>query len=530
MDPVWLLVALAFGLSAKQLRLPPLVGFLAAGFVLNATGVAGGAVLDYAAELGVLLLLFTIGLKLNLRRLLAPAILGSGGIHMALMVVAVGSLFVVFGLSGFIAFALMNWSEAAIVAFALSFSSTVFAVKILEERGETRARHAVVAIGILIFQDLVAVGFLIFTSEELPSTWVLGLLALPLLRPALKRLMIVAGHGEVLVLFGLATAVLGAELFDLVGMKRGLGALIFGVMLSGDAKSVELSKALMSLKDFFLIGFFLNIGLIGFPGPEALGIVTLLIAVLLPLKMLMYFWLLTRFRLRARTAFLVMLSLASFSEFGLIVVFEAAEVGWVSEAWLVVVAIAVAASFVLASLINARAHERYAQFEDSLCRFQTDKRLPDDEPPNIGSAEILIVGMGRVGCGAYRAMTEIYGDKVCGTDSDNKKVHALQKSGIQVVPGDAEDVDFWRSVVRGGNLKLIMLALPVHSDVMVAVKLLKSVDYHGQVGAIAKYEEERAQLEQAGVHAAFNYYTEVGTGFADHMERQLRLAEPDLRG
>jgi hypothetical protein len=58
---------------------------------------------------------------------------------------------------------------------------------------------------------------------------------------------------------------------------------------------------------------------------------------------------------------------------------------------------------------------------------------------------------------------------------------------------------------------------------MVAVKLLKSVDYHGQLGAIAKYEEERAQLEQAGVHATFNYYTEVGTGFADHMKRQLRL-------
>ena len=78
MDPMWLLVALAFGLLAKQLRLPPLVGFLAAGFVLNAMDVEGGAVLDYAADLGVLLLLFTIGLKLNLRSLLAPVILGGG--------------------------------------------------------------------------------------------------------------------------------------------------------------------------------------------------------------------------------------------------------------------------------------------------------------------------------------------------------------------------------------------------------------------------------------------------------------------
>ena len=439
------------------------------------------------------------------------------------MVVLVGSLFGVIGLVGFGVFALMDWSEAAIVAFALSFSSTVFAVKILEERGEMRARHALVAIGILIVQDILAVVFLIFASDKLPSLWALGLLALPLLRPVMTRILVIAGHGEVLVLFGLATAILGAELFDLVGIKRGLGALIFGAMLSGHAKSVELSKVLMSFKDFFLIGFFVSIGLIGFPNPADLGIIPLLIIVLLPLKMMLYFWLLARFRLRARTAFLAMLSLASFSEFGLIVVFEAAEVGWVSEAWLVVIAIAVATSFVLASLMNMRAHELYAQFEDSLCRFQTEKRLPDDEPPDIRGTEILIVGMGRVGRGAYLAMKEIYGDKVCGMDSDNKKTHELRKAGFKVVPGDAEDIDFWRSVTRRGNLKLIMLSLPLHSDVMVAVKLLKSVDYHGQLGAIAKYEEERAQLEQAGVHATFNYYTEVGTGFADHMKRQLRL-------
>ena len=521
MDPVWLLVALAFGLLAKQLRLPPLVGFLAAGFVLNAMDVAGGAVLDYAADLGVLLLLFTIGLKLNLRSLLAPAIWGGGGIHMVLMVIVVGSLLGVIGLGGLGVFALVDLREAAIVAFALSFSSTVFAVKILEERGETRARHALVAIGILIIQDLLAVVFLIFASDTLPSIWALGLLALPLLRPVLTRMLVVAGHGEVLMLFGLATAILGAELFDLVGMKRDLGALIFGVMLSGHSKSVELSKVLMGLKDFFLIGFFVNIGLMGFPSLADLGIIALLIVVLLPLKMTMYFWLLAWFRLRARTAFLAMLSLASFSEFGLIVVFEATEVGWVSEAWLVMIAIAVAASFVLAALMNTRAHEWYAQFEGALCRFQADKRLPDDEPPDIGGTEILIVGMGRVGRGAYRAMREIYGDKVCGTDSDNKKIHDLQKAGFKVVPGDAEDIDFWRSVTRSGNLKLIMLSLPLHSDVMVAVNLLKSVDYQGQLGAIAKFEEDRVELEQAGVHAAFNYYSEVGTGFADHMRRQL---------
>jgi glutathione-regulated potassium-efflux system ancillary protein KefC len=528
MDPIWLLVAVSFGLLARQFRLPPLVGFLAAGFALNAMDVAGGAVLDYAADLGVLLLLFTIGLKLDLRSLLVPAIFGGGAIHMALTVIVGGGLFAVIGLGGLGLFDLMDWREIAIIAFALSFSSTVFGVKILEERGEIRARHAMVTIGILIIQDLLAVVFLIFASDGLPSIWALGLLALPLLRPALTRMLVVAGHGEVLVLFGLAAAMLGAELFDLISMKRGVGALVFGVMLSRHEKSAELAKALMGFKDFFLVGFFLSIGLIGFPSLAGLAIIALLIGILLPLKMLLFFLLLTRFRLRARTAFLTMLSLASFSEFGLIVVFEAVEVGWISEAWLVKIAIAVAVSFVLASLINLRAHEWYAKFENFLCRFQTDRRLPDDEPADIGVSEILIVGMGRVGRGAYRAMRDIYGDKVCGADSDNKKIHNLQNKGFNVISGDAEDVDFWRSVTRSGNLKLIMLAVAKHSDIMVAVRLLKSLDYNGQLGAIAKFEEDRVELEKAGVHAAFNYYTEVGTGFADHMQRELRIGQSGL--
>lgn len=91
MDPFWLIVALAFGLLAIPWRLPPLVGFLAAGFALNTMDVSGGRVLQYAADLGVLLLLFTIGLKLNLRTLLAPAIWGSGGIHATVTVISAGS-------------------------------------------------------------------------------------------------------------------------------------------------------------------------------------------------------------------------------------------------------------------------------------------------------------------------------------------------------------------------------------------------------------------------------------------------------
>jgi len=517
MDPVWLLIALLFGLGAQQLKLPPLVGFLLAGFVLNALGEQGGELLELASHFGVLLLLFTIGLKLRLTSFLSPAIWGGATSHMLLScLLAVGVLGVL--IVGQVV--MFDWNVAVLVAFAFSFSSTVLAVKIFEERGEMRARHALVSIGILIIQDLAAVIFLLAADDAPPSVWAFALLGLPLLRPFLLRLMTHAGHGEMLVLFGLTTAIVGAEVFEIVGMKDGLGALVFGVLLSNNPKSMELTRALLGFKDFFLIGFFLSIGLIGFPELGDLLIVLYLVAALLPIKMALYFVLLTRFRLRARSAFIAMLGLATFSEFGLIVAAEGLEVGWLPERWLVITAIAVAVSFVVASMLNAKAHELYERLESFLCRFETAKRLPDDLPPDIGDAEVLVVGMGRVGRGAYRTMAETYGSQVCGVDVDSSNVARLKQQNYNVIVGDAEDIDFWRNVT-GQNLCLVMLSLPTHEDMLLAVKWLKMVGYHGRIGAITKYNEHRDELEAAGVDAAFNYYTEVGTGFADHVQRGL---------
>lgn len=517
MDSVWLLLALSFGLAAQQLRLPPLVGFLAAGFALHGLGEQGGQLLDSAASLGVLLLLFTIGLKLRLDSFLAPAVWGGATAHMVLIVAAAAGTLLPFGLA---IGEVIDLRMALVLAFALSFSSTVLAVKIFEERSELRARHAFVAIGILIIQDLLAVLFLLSTDGNWPSPLAFGLLALPLLRPLLLRIMGTAGHGEMLVLFGLSVALLAAELFTVVGLKAGLGALAAGALLGNHPKSVELSKSILAFKDFLLIGFFLSIGLIGFPELADLIIVAFLVVLVLPVKMVLYFMLLTRFRLRARSAFLAMLGLATFSEFGLIVARDAAAVGWLDSRWLVIIALAVACSFVLASILNARAHELYERLENLLCRFETRERLPEDSPPDIGDAEVLIVGMGRVGRGAYRAMNETYARRVCGIDLDINNVKKLQQMNYNVIFGDAEDIDFWRCIDTDA-VKLVLLALPTHKDMLLAVKWLKRVGYSGQIGAVTKYEEDRVELEAAGVNAAFNYYAEVGVGFADHVQKEL---------
>ncbi|MGB5253233.1 MAG: cation:proton antiporter, partial [Sedimenticolaceae bacterium] len=92
-DPIWIAVAFAFGFLAAQVRLPPLVGFLIAGFVLNSLGAEGGAFLNEMADLGVTLLLFSIGLKLRIGQLLRPEVWGVASLHMlAIVLLSTGVL------------------------------------------------------------------------------------------------------------------------------------------------------------------------------------------------------------------------------------------------------------------------------------------------------------------------------------------------------------------------------------------------------------------------------------------------------
>ncbi len=520
MDPMWLLVALILGFFARQVRLPPLIGFLFAGFALHAMDIDGGPALQKFADLGVTLLLFTIGLKLRLRSLLAAEVWATASTHMALLVVVVGGLLLIPSLMGLAWLGSLDWKAAAVIAFALSFSSTVFAVKILEDRGEMKTRHGQVAIGILIIQDLIAVVFLTLATDKSPTVWALALLGLPFMRPLLNHFMKRSGHGEVLVLFGMFMAIGGGQLFELVGMKADLGALIFGVLLSGQQKSTELSRSLLSFKDLFLIGFFLNIGISALPSLSDILIAAVMVLLLLPLKTLLFFWLLTRLRLRVRTAYLSTVGLANYSEFGLIVAAVGAGAGWIDNQWLVIIAMALTFSFVIGSIINAHAHSLYVTIEHYLHRYESERRLPVDIAPDLGDAEILIAGMGRVGSGAYQSMCETFGDKVCGIDADADSVDRHQQSGHNVILGDAEDADFWHEVDID-KLRLVMLAMPTTNDTHQAVELMKQAGYKGIIAAVAKYEDDRVVLEAAGVHATFNFYAEAGAGFAEHVRREL---------
>ncbi|MDX1432818.1 MAG: cation:proton antiporter [Gammaproteobacteria bacterium] len=507
MVAIWIACAYACGLLVQRLGLPPLIGFLGAGFGLRLLGFESGHALDEIAHLGVLLLLFTVGLKLRIRNVLQPEVWGVALLHLGITALLL-SVAVHF-LAG------LAWMPSILLAVALGFSSTVLAAKVLEEKRELRAFHGRIAIGILIIQDLVAVALLTATGASVPSPWVVALLALPLARPVLQRLLLYSGHGELLVVFGMLLAVVaGGKLFEYLGLSSELGALVMGVLLAGHPRSSELSNSLWSLKEVFLVGFFLDIGMSGLPDLNALGY-SIALLVLLPIKAGIFFVLLTLFTLRARTGFLTMLSLASYSEFGLIVANLAVAKDLLPAEWLVVMAIVVALSFVVSAPLHRMAHTLYERQAPLLLRLERHKRHPDDAPISLGSADVLILGMGRVGTGAFDYLKEM-GARVVGLDSDPGKVHRHLEAGRRVVYSDAEDPEMWNRL-RLEGVRAILLALPELEAKAFAATQLRKRGFTGLIGASSVFPEEAEQLLASGCSTTFNFYDQAGPGFARHL-------------
>ena len=513
MDYLWIFTAFVCGFLAKQINLPPLVGYLAAGFGLHALGVQPDASLQTLGDLGVILLLFTIGLKLNISSLFKTEIWAGAAGHMGVIVLLTMINCALLGAVGLLHFSGLDLSGAALIGFAVSFSSTVIAVKVLEENGEMRSRHGQVAIGILVIQDIAAVVFVTLASDMNPSWWALGLLLLPLLRPALDYLMARCGHGEMLPLAGIFLAFSGGELFEMLGLKAHLGALVMAVLISSHPKAGELSKSLLSFKDLFLIGFFLSIGFTALPTIDMLG-VALIMAICLPIKAGLFFLWLTRLKLRARTSFLTALSLANYSEFGLIVCSISVTQGLLGKEWLVIMALSVALSFVFSSAVNRLSHRLYGRWTVPIKRFENPDRLPEDQFDQPGKVAVLVVGMGRVGTGAYDILQNEMAKTVCGIDMDRKRATDHSAAGRNVIYGDAEDPDFWSDISFDG-IRLIMFAMPNFLDIQEAQNQIKQAGFKGKTAAIARYEDEKERLLAAGVNEVFNFYAEAGAGFAD---------------
>jgi len=250
-----------------------------------------------------------------------------------------------------------------------------------------------------------------------------------------------------------------------------------------------------------------------------------MLLLLLVLRPVIYFALFTLMRLRSRTAALAGIGLSTYSEFGLIVAAIAASEGIISSEWLVTLALAIALSFVVATPINKTVHTFYRKWSEKLKPYEKE-RLPEEEIEQLGDADIVVLGMGRIGFGAYQFLHQQYGDRVVGVEERYARAVELREQGVNCVHGDASDRDFWEETGLARR-QLILASLSNHRENLLVVSLAKGLGFNQQLAITARFEDERQELEELGC-ITFNVYADVGRGFAEDVMAgvETTLAKP----
>ena len=484
--------AFFFGILISRIGLPPMVGFLAAGFAYNFAGLDAPEGLQTVADLGVTLLLFSIGLKLKLKDLAAAEVWGTSVLHVVASTIFFAGIIYVGQLIFDVPLFQLSLPSILTLAFGLSFSSTVYAVKVLEDKGDISALYGKVAIGILVMQDIFAVVYLTVSEGKYPSIWavLVLLLLIPHVRKAFFKLIDYAGHGELLVVSGLFFALgAGYEFFYSVDLKGDLGALILGVIISNHPKAKALAKSLFSFKELMLVGFFLSVGMQGLPN-LAVILTAVGLVLLLPFKTWLYMAITTRFGLRD---------------------------------WLLVMAIAVSVSFAVAAPFSAKAEETYHNRKSMWDVYQRDKLNPKDEILDTEDSTVLIIGMGRVGAGAYKVLNEEHPKKVLGIELNEDRAASLVEQGFNVKVADATDTDFWNMVRLSEPVEeMIILAMPNHHSNIYAAERIEASGLDCKIVAIAKHESEVQELLKMGI-TSFNLYREAGEGLGREAVSAINL-------
>lgn len=504
-----LVLAAVIGTVAVALRQPLIVAFIAVGILVGPASlgwVSVGGELELLASLGIAILLFLVGLKLDpqLVRSTGPVALATG-----LGQVAFTSL-VGFGIGVGLG---LDTISAVYVAVALTFSSTIIIVKLLSDKRELDDLHGRIAVGFLIVQDIVVVIALIVITAlgeatagdvgpELVGTLARGvaflLVLLGLMRWVLPSLVgRVARNKELLVLFGVAWAVGLAGVGEVLGFSVEVGAFLAGFTLASTPYREVLASRLVSLRDFLLLFFFIELGaalqldLVGDRVGEAV-ILSLFVLIGNPLIVLVIMGVL---RYRARTSFLAGLTVAQISEFSLILVALGVRLGHVDDSILGLVTMVGLITIGLSTYLILYSHPLYERLAPALSIFERSQLGPGEQYHGLeeGAVDVILYGGGRHGSLIARRLEE-KGQRVLVVDLDPDALDRCRKDGLDVIYGDAEDPEFLLSVPleQAGWVVSTVRELDVN---LALLHGLRAAGYEGQVAFTAHDPLEASRLE-----------------------------------
>lgn len=529
-----LFLAAVVGAIAVRLRQPLIVAFILVGMLAGPSAlgwVQAHGEIDLLAQLGITILLFVVGLKLDLHlvRNLGPVALATG----------VGQLIftIIFGylLSRGLG---MQHVTALYVSIALTFSSTIIIVKLLSDKREIDSLHGRISMGFLIVQDIAVVIAMVLMSAygknggdgELGIVAVLlvvkitimMLLLWLIMRYVLPRLMHLLAHStELLLVFAIAWGAAFAALGDMAGFSKEVGAFLAGFSLASTKYREAISSRLTTLRDFLLLFFFidlgakLELGALGTAIPEA-GVLSLFVLICNPMIVLAIMGFMGY---RKRTGFLAGLTVAQISEFSIIFAALGVSLGHID-----IEAVGLITLVGLVTITASTYMILYSQPLYELCKpwlriFERSKPFREMAYERSHKLEketqVIVFGMGRFGR-RFAKVLDAQGTAVLGIDFDPEVTGTSIRRDIPIMFGDAEDPVFVGTL----PLSSAQWVVSTINDIELNIALVKALRHHGYEGNVAMtahFPTDAGRLRHAGVTRIIQPFEDA----ADYAARTL---------
>ncbi len=542
-----LLICALAGALFVRLRQPVLIAYIVVGIA------AGPAVLglvtahdqiDLLAQIGVAVLLFAVGLKLDLHHIrhIGPVALATG-LGQLTFTIVIG-----FGLALALGKGVM---EALYVAVALTFSSTIIIVKLLSDKRELDSLHGRIAVGFLIVQDL-AVVIAMMAMSTLRGTgqtdagvdgggWMALLLSLGwrlaaataamfvLMRwvlPALVAAM--ARSQELLLVFAIAWGVALGALGEWAGFSKEAGAFLAGFSLASTPYREAMNARLSGIRDFLLLFFFIDLGAnleLSALSAEVVPAIVLSLFVLIG-NPLIVMAIMGYMGYRRRTGFLAGLTVAQISEFSIVFVAMGITLGHVGVPALSLTTLVGLVTITVSTYMILYAQPLYEKLAPWLGIFErrNPQREASTEMPGHDAPDVIVIGLGRYGRRLARKLQE-EGVSVLGVDFDPEVAASPAPGSLRVSFGDAQDPEFLESMPLD-HTRWVVSTLPDLASNRQLLHALTQRGYGGDLAIVARDDAMGAALKSAGVPIVLYPVRDAVDYAVEHLGELMRASRP----
>lgn len=501
-------IGLLLSATVTLLKQPLIIGYILAGVILGPSLLnvvtTNGPVAAFA-ELGIVVLLFTVGLNLS------PKVFRQSG--KASLITGIGQILIT-ALLGFVTSIALNYSilSSIYIAIALTFSSTIIVIKVLSDTGDSETLAGRISVGVLLIQD-VAVMILLAIISSLSAGATGGsisLIDLALIAGVLiilipismfvlpKVLKKISKSQEYLLLFSLGWCLLLAMIFYKLKLSMEIGALIAGVSLSMSPYRHEMISKLKPLRDFFIFLFFISLGsgmTISDLGSNIVPIIAFSAFILIA-KPLIVFLIMIKLGYTKKTSLITGMSLAQISEFSLILISLGAKLGNLPSNVLSLITMSGLVSIAGSTYLMTHAEQIYKFLSKVMPTFFSKEKVRQVKDIERDDSEVIIFGYDKIGFSMLKSFRKM-GKKFLIVDYNPEVIRYLQSQKINCMFGDAENTSLLDELCLSKR-KMIVSTIPVYEINSSMLKMIREYNNETIVIPVSNSIEDSLKLYDEG--------------------------------